>query len=268
MYHKALYLIALFSSSLRRGIKPCAFWDYLNLFPELFGFLLSPPVWVRRFFIELVGSDFHQPTSPVFGFPLSSPAWVGKFYIELIVRFSSPVFRQDWEVFYQTYLGSFDFPFQYFTKLENFFINQSRIFLIVPMGLRILYLGIWFFLFIFLFVGKRFFYPFYKSNTKWCWWNLCSTKLVPKKENNCNIVATWPITWPCSLSYPTIFHKFHQLYLPITLFLTVHLSNTPAYYSTTVSNSYLLIFCLLELDLLYLDHSTEPCNWQKLIEQN
>ena len=79
--------------------------------------------------------------------------------------------------------------------VRRFFIDRSRIFLIVPSGLGAWYLGIWFFFLTFLLVGKKFFHPFHKSNTKRRWWNIRSTELTPKKKGNCNVVATWPITW-------------------------------------------------------------------------
>ena len=47
-----------------------------------------------------------------------------------------------------------------------------------------------------------------------------------------------------------------------------HLSNTSARHPTAVLNSYSSISRLLGLDLLHLDHPTEPCNWQRPIEQN
>ena len=58
------------------------------------------------------------------------------------------------------------------------------------------------------------------------------------------------------------------MHLPITLFLTAHLSDIPAHHPTAVLNSYLPTSCLLGLDLLHSDHSTEPCNWQRPTKQN
>ena len=60
---------ALFSSLTRRRREHCASSDHLDLLSESFGFPLSSPVWVGRFFIKPIGSDFHRPTSSVFGFP-------------------------------------------------------------------------------------------------------------------------------------------------------------------------------------------------------
>ena len=58
------------------------------------------------------------------------------------------------------------------------------------------------------------------------------------------------------------------MHLPITLFLTAHLSNTPARHPTAVLNSYSPTSRLLGLDLLHSDHPTEPCGWRRPIEQN
>ena len=49
-----------------------------------------------------------------------------------------------------------------------------------------------FFFSTFLLVGRKFFHLFHESNTKQCWWNICSTEFTPKKKGNCNVVATWP----------------------------------------------------------------------------
>ena len=76
--------------------------------------------------------------------------------------------------------------------IRRFFIDWSCIFLIISSGLGVWYLGIWFFFLTFLFVSRKFFHPFHKSNTKQYWWNIGSTELAPKKEGNCNVVATWP----------------------------------------------------------------------------
>ena len=53
--------------------------------------------------------------------------------------------------------------------VKRFIIDWSRIFFIVPLGLGAWYLRIWFFFLTFLFVGRRFFYLFHKSNTKRRW---------------------------------------------------------------------------------------------------
>ena len=58
------------------------------------------------------------------------------------------------------------------------------------------------------------------------------------------------------------------MHLSITLFLTAHLSNTPDRHPTAVSKSYLSASCLLRLDLLHLDHPTEPYNCRRPTKQN
>ena len=43
----------------------------------------------------------------------------------------------------------------------------------------------------FLFINRRFFHPFHKSNIKQYWWNIHLTEFVLKKKGNYNIVVTW-----------------------------------------------------------------------------
>ena len=62
---------ALLASSLQQGMKPC------------------------------VSSDHADPLSELFGFLPLSPVWVGRFFIEVIAWFSSPISRLGWEVIHQ-----------------------------------------------------------------------------------------------------------------------------------------------------------------------
>ena len=104
----------------------CIFFIIKNKALHFLGLLgsLSRIVWFFFPISHLGWEVFHQ-TSRV-RFPLT--------YL-ISLWFSSPISHQDWEVFHQIYLRSFGFLPQYLIGLGGFFINRSRIFLIVFTGL-------------------------------------------------------------------------------------------------------------------------------------
>ena len=101
------------SSSEQRSLRPF-FCLILFGFPPLF------PIWVGRFFIELI-IWFSSPTSCLGWEVFYQTSWVRLLSTFLTsLWFSSPVFHQGWEVFYQTHLISFGFTTQYLTGLGGF----------------------------------------------------------------------------------------------------------------------------------------------------
>ena len=197
-------------------MEPCASWDHLDPFSELSGFLPPSSIWVGRFFIESIvrfsspisrldWEVFHQTSQvrfpPIYLTSLRFSSlvsyWVRRFFTkhtqDLLVFL--PRLPSGLGGFSPNTLRIFRFSSSVSHWVRRFFINQSCIFLIVPSGLGVWYLGIWFFFLTSLLVGRKFFHPFHESNTKQRWWNIRSTELAPKKEGNYNFVATWPITW-------------------------------------------------------------------------
>ena len=82
------------------------------------------------------------------------------------------------------------FPLSSPTKLEDFSLIDLIFFSFYLSGPEVWYSRIWFSFFTFLFVGKKFFHPFHKSNIMQHWQIICLSELAPKKKDNCNIVIT------------------------------------------------------------------------------
>ena len=72
------------------------------------------------------------------------------------------------EVFHQTHLGSFGFPPQYPTGLEDFHQLISYLPHCAHRTRSMISRNLVFFFLIFLLIGRKFFHPFHKSNTKQC----------------------------------------------------------------------------------------------------
>ena len=133
--------------------------------------------------------------------------------IESIVRFSSSISRLGWEVFHRTnrvrfpptYLTSLRFSSSVSHWVRRFFIDGSRIVLIVPAGLGAWYSGILFFLLTCLSVG-RFLHPFHEPIP-----NIVDGSYAQRSSRlrRKAIVMSWPrdpVTWSRSSSYLTRFH--------------------------------------------------------------